>query len=853
MALPLSGHKVHTLLSIETEDFVLVIKGPAKNKIVEAFKLHQDEHGEMKRAVLRVSSGSASIKVFDPQLGLVDYKGGTIWPCFFEQTNYEFILEKKAGCQKQLAVDHLNKQIRDAITSLGEGDRLLTGILNFGDEVGFSHFEIVGDNEVLFSFELEVFPSKLDYQRDFEQLLREVNEEVYNLAYDFLLKTRLYAELRDEKATTQAEFYAIFNAIQEKLFQALERVMKRPHHKIVSVSSAVHPARAKHVGKAAVRWLQKRSKLFERDKYGLVQLAGEYYTPRRILDTRKELSYNTYENRFLKWMLWQINFKLKAFKEKYLSQKNVDERVIAEITRAQKQLQRYARFGFLQEVGKLTQVEHSSLVMQMAPGYRQVFKCYLMLLKGLNISSDLFAISPKGLAALYEYWCFLKINALLRKKYRLERNDLVKVESNGITVNLVKGKASTLEYVNPHNGEKYTLTYNRRYSDLPTIAQTPDNVLKLEKEGSETEFHYIFDAKYRLAVEDEYIKRFKQPGPPEDAINTMHRYRDAIITQENISRNVFAAIVLFPYNDELRYAGQKGEPAHKFYESIEQVGIGALPFLPDQTKLVETLLEQLILETPDSAFERTVMQEGTVEYLTRDSKRNVLIGPLGRKDQLDLCLKNNYYYTYLKEVKSYLNELEYVAIYQSKRLFTNEAEQGIYYYGRIKDYTVLYRYEIKEAPRGRAPHELAVLFTIERWEKRLNPIRPGGYGPAEPQRTSWEIFKEANLYPELHLSSIEVRLWRELRRFKECIGVDFSAERIAESDHMTSMEFPGLFVKRINENEFQVITGTNKRIFCFNDLNVRPAKVLRDIIKFWRKNLGTPDRNCIPWGKGGRG
>ena len=835
MVSPLSGHKVQILLSIETEDFELVIKGPAQNKIVEAFQLHQDEQGEMKRAALRVSPGPALIKVFDTQQGLVDYQGGTIWPCFFEQTNYEFILEKKASCQKQLAVDHLNKQIREAITPLGERDRLLTGILNFGDEVGFSHFEIVGDNEVLFSFELEVFPSKLDYQRDFEQLLREVNEEVYNLAYAFLAKTILYASLLHKKEPTQAEFYAIFRAIQEKLFQALERVMKRPHHEIISVRRIVHPARAKHAGKEAVRWLQKRSRLFERDQHGVVQVAGEYYTPRKILDTTKEVSYDTYENRYLKWILRQIELKLKAFKEKYLSQNNVDERVVAEITRAQKQLQRYARFGFLQEVGKLTQVEHSSLVMQMAPGYRQVFKCYLMLLKGLNISSDLFAISPKGLAVLYEYWCFLKINALLRKKYRLERNDLVKIESNGITVNLVKGKASTLEYVNPRNGEKYTLTYNRRYGDLPTITQTPDNVLKLEKEGSETEFHYIFDAKYRLAVEDEYIKRFKQPGPPEDTINTMHRYRDAIITQENISRNVFAAIVLFPHNDELRYAGQKGEPAHKFYESIEQVGIGALPFLPGQTKLVETLLEQLILETPGSAFERTVMQEGTVEYLTRDNKRNVLIGPLKSKEQLEINLRHNFYHTYLNLVQPYLSELEYVAIYQSKKEFPVAEEQGIHYVGRIKDYEVLPRREIKEAPAGSRPGELAVVFRVEEWLKRPEPIKPGGYGPSMPQRTTWQLLKEASIYPELHLRQLEIRLWRELRRVQDCVSINFSSEQIKESDQMVSMEFPGLLARKLDDKRFQVTVGGQTKEFDFSLLNKRPAQVLREIIVFWQK------------------
>ena len=55
----------------------------------------------------------------------------------------------------------------------------------------------------------------------------------------------------------------------------------------------------------------------------------------------------------------------------------------------------------------------ATLVMQMAPGYREVYKYYLMLLKGLAIQDDLFQLSLKDLATLYEYWCFLKIHQLL--------------------------------------------------------------------------------------------------------------------------------------------------------------------------------------------------------------------------------------------------------------------------------------------------------------------------------------------------------------------------------------------------------------------------------------------------------
>lgn len=842
MGLPLSGRKVKVLLAIKTEDFELVIKGPVNNSVVEAFKLHQDDRGDTRRAALRVSLG-ALVKVYDPDAGLIVYDGDSVWPCFFEQTNYEFVLERKDGCQKKLAVDHLNKNIRDAITPVGKGERLLTGILNFQDEVGFSRFEVLGEGEVLSFFEIEVFPSKLDYQKDYLQLLQDVNEEVYNLAYDFLMKTSLYAALGNEKQPTHAEFYAIFSAIQKRLVQALERVMQRPHHKIVPVNRVTHPARVKRAGRRAVQWLETKHHLFEKDERGLIEVNGESFSPRKVLDTKKELTYDTYENRYLKWMLRQIDFKLKAFGERYNEQKGVDLRINNEIAKAQKHLQRYSRYGFLHEVGELSQVEHSSLVMQMAPGYRDVYRCYLMLLKGLHITSDLFSISTKGLSELYEYWCFIKINALLRKKYKLERNQMVAVERKGLTINLKKGRESTLEYLDPRNGEMFTLTYNRSFINMPTVSQKPDNILKLEKAGSRTEYQYIFDAKYRISVDDEYIHCFGQPGPPEDTINTMHRYRDAIIRQSknDIKRDVFGAFVLFPHNDEMLYAGRKGNSAHKFYESLDEVGIGALPFLPGQTKLVEEMLDALLLETSDSAFERTVLQDGTKEYLTKDTRRNVLIGPLGSREQLDICLENKLYYTYLSMVQAFLGELEYVAIYQSKDKFKSVDEQGIHYVGRIQGYKILRRNEIKKARNGSKPSELAVLFQIEEWEKRLEPIKPGGYGPSVPQRTSLQLLHEAVIYPELHLQSLEVRLWREFRRVQECLAVQFPRDQIRESDEMYFMEFPGLLVEKVDNNTFKVTAGNEVKTYSFATLQKRPSKVLREIIAFWR--LATSKEN----------
>lgn len=848
MVLPLSGFKPRELLVVTTEYFELFIKGVPENKTVEAFRLHQDQEGRPLQASLDIKPDVYPVYVYDPIApeGLKLYHGDGIYPCFFEQKNYELVVEKKEGCPDDLTLVHPNRKLRESVTPTGRQGRVLSGIINFGDEVGFSRFEVQGNGKCLLSFELEVFPGKMDYQKDFHRLLQDVNEEVYNLAFDFLMKTYLTAGLKSEKDPSPAEFYAILQIIYRMLLKALDQVAHHPHQKITPLNQIVRPEKVKKADAATAKWLNSRAYLLERGEVG-ISIAANKYVPRKLLDRKKERSFDTYENRFLKWVITRVVRKLRDFLQRYRDcyEDNADPLLIDNLDKMRRTMERYCASPFLREVGSLERVEASSLVMQMAPGYRDVFKYHLMLLKGLNVQSDLFNISLKNTAELYEYWCFLKLNALLRKKYYLECNDIITVERQGIAVHLRKGKESELRYMNRHNGERFSLIYNRVFTGLPTTAQKPDNMLILEKQGSSVRYHFIFDAKYRLAVNEEYVRNFRQPGPPEDTINTMHRYRDAILAgvgmDGDYQRNIFGAFVLFPHNDEMAFAGKRGSLPSRFYESIEVTGIGALPFLPSQTVLVENLLDDLFRETPETAFERTVIQEGTVEYLDSTAAKNdVLIGPLGRKEQLMVCLENNMYYTYLNRVQSFLGELRYVAIYQSKRKFKDVTEQGIFYFGEINGFSICRRKEIKEMPPSREEdkEKLVVKFFVEQWSRRDPGILAEGYGPASPQRTGWRLFKDATIYPELHLDPIEVRLWRELRRLDECVEVHFPKDTISSDDKMEWLLFPGLKVWRTGSDSFNVQTNGHEKHFQFSGLRQRPGKTLREILRFWQENIG---------------
>ena len=72
------------------------------------------------------------------------------------------------------------------------------GNLHFQNEVGLSTFEIRMGDKVLLEVTIEIFPTKLNYKEDYQKLLQEVSDEIYNLAFHFIKKTyqRAKAKLR---------------------------------------------------------------------------------------------------------------------------------------------------------------------------------------------------------------------------------------------------------------------------------------------------------------------------------------------------------------------------------------------------------------------------------------------------------------------------------------------------------------------------------------------------------------------------------------------------------------------------------------------------------------------------------
>jgi len=220
--------------------------------------------------------------------------------------------------------------------------------------------------------------------------------------------------------------------IMKRFRQAFRRLKKSPHHRLQKKTRVLPAARVKDVGRESLKWIRRNPRHFDKDK-------GR---PDKLLNIEKEYSYDTFENRYVRWMIERIKERLNIFQENHRQLYGEDNYLSQRIGELQREFDQMLEQTFLSQVGELKRLQSLSLVLQMAPGYREVHKYYLMLKRGLDIKGELFQMSMKELSRLYEYWCFLKLERILAEEYELKRQDMVAYEYDGINFRLEKrGKA----------------------------------------------------------------------------------------------------------------------------------------------------------------------------------------------------------------------------------------------------------------------------------------------------------------------------------------------------------------------------------------------------------------------------
>ena len=141
--------------------------------------------------------------------------------------------------------------------------------------------------------------------------------------------------------------------------------------------------------------------------------------------------------------------------------------------------------------------------------------------------------------------------------------------------------------------------------------------------------------------------------------------------------------------------------------------------------------------------------ENTIE--NEWAERDTLVGVLRDIPQLNIALENKFYHIPDKYLSESNFPIRYIAIYQSKKLFRNQA--GIYYYGEVDSVKWVKRNTITEIPKDSNEHYFR--FNIKEWKKLDNPIEAKELGFIR-FFTNFEMMLHSTEVPQLMMKNKEL-------------------------------------------------------------------------------------------------
>ena len=529
-------------------------------------------------------------------------------------------------------VDFLNSSVNNAqFGSMLQTDndrfsfrgRTLAGFINYGNEIGRSELQIIyniGKEQRHFKLGYEVLSTKLNYHEHWKKIVEDIEAEYRMLALDYMKRT-FHGFSPDAKGDTpELIWWSIFAGEQEKFLKACRSIIERPRRRLRGYEIYLRADKLKRVPASIENELAEHRK----------EQAHLYRVEEHIQ------SNDTQENRFLKYALSQIAAKYGVLKRRIEAIRNTSESLKQEMNGVEKALTHLQRNPFFRTVGRFKGLTQESLVLQRATGYSQIYRTWNLLRRAYSLYDGMYRLQTKDIATLYEIWCFIEVSHIVKEQLGLDvdvdhRN---RMEMNGVfTWELGKGEHSRILF-RKDGVELAELVYNPKHTDkendsismehlvVPTVPQKPDIVLQLTKDDIEKgmKMTYLFDAKYRINDRTEA----GVDTPPDDAINQMHRYRDAIYYKEHSSdelkKEVIGGYILFPGN---------GDPIEvakaKFQQSLDEVNIGAFPLRPndsDNRRLLEDFIKELIGKASTEILDSSIPQKG-LYYTSEEPKDSI--------------------------------------------------------------------------------------------------------------------------------------------------------------------------------------------------------------------------------------
>lgn len=648
-----------------------------------------------------------------------------IGPRLYEQTDYPVYVQAAQPHAVELRSPDpsLTRGLRSA-----DGGAVQYGVINFRQQVGHATFTVSVDGLPELDFEVEVFPTKLDYVADYEQIVAELRDILSGLVLEYLRATHQLGPPDRVSRPTYLEWFMLLQYVMDDLDLALRQIARRPQWAMERTAEPTRAERVRHVDSAVRRAVLRGARSAQP-----IPRSGRLSISQRVDEQRARPTLDTPEHRWLATQLTRILQTLADIRrvESHRDRTPRQAEILSHIDDLVARVTRMQKLAPLAEANGAPPPNFASLQLVAGPGYREAYKACLMLLMGLRLTGGPVNLSLKDIDELYEYWVFLKVLQAVGDQLGqpIPVQDLLRVENQGLRVQLQRGRERSVTFAR-QNGRKIIATYNPQYRGQGyLIPQQPDIVLTLE-EADWAAARMVIDAKYRVDASAEYLKRYAVPGPPDDALNVLHRYRDAILADDHStgtrpSKDVVEAVALFPFRE--REPGEFGKGRH--WTALNQIGVGAIPLLPNQTEYLEEWVRGMLAAGGWTLSDRVVPHLLTEEaFRWREAASvPVLIGPLHRgaeQQHLDWTLSTGLYYAPLRPSQPRQFIARYVAIYSPTAL---RRPGAVEYVGEVESVEACRRRDIDTPwqPRG-DPGQITVLYRLRDVTRRSHPIENVG-------------------------------------------------------------------------------------------------------------------------------
>jgi len=430
------------------------------------------------------------------------------------------------------------------------------------------------------------FLTELSGSEQFQAILSDIQEISKNVIFSYSSPSFVLRQV-DYKDTSPT-LLIIFNYYKRiildwgnatNLNSVIYRVLNNPNFKYVSQYNISNIEKIKKIDAKTIKSLindNKHYAVINNTRTDLISLpitkfisqnSKEHFFPTKCTIKTKHLSYDTQENRFVKFFIEYIE----SIAYRLNNINDLPENIIKEKESILSFCRTILNKPFFKEIGQLVIMPTASTVLQSRPGYKDIYSHFTRSRFGIRHAFEEFqhealSIDLKRISDLYELWVYYKISiAFLGNEIIIEQQDAT-FKDGQISYGICLKNNSTAVY--------YNRTESRSKKSAYSVSLRPDTTVEIKQQDKIIKL--IFDAKYKVKNKNT-SNGIERHVKPED-IYKMHTYLDAI-------EDCIFSVVIYPGSEMYFYQKGIDAPIRRDIESISSIeGVGAIPLAPnDQT------------------------------------------------------------------------------------------------------------------------------------------------------------------------------------------------------------------------------------------------------------------------------